>query len=258
MSMNNYRRPRRVSGSEQFVLVTEEGKERTSNVTDERIFRAVYEVECNTVVGLEKCVPVAIGPSAYVLAMTYNENSVFAVHVDLNGAIFRMSDPGCSQEEAVERMCDFFHKSKVPSIQEWVCEEFRPAPAKSESSLTVDGEDFRFFDFSDVMAALENIRDGKSEWMHVGHTGGDDGGYMEIHRCIDREDFACKAEWVRWTQPEATGCRAVITDFSSLYRWLWDFALNRKYPESSPVWIPFDVKDYFQRLVFRFLESNEG
>lgn len=75
MSMNNYRRPRRVSGSEQFVLVTEEGKERTSNVTDERIFRAVYEVECNTVVGLEKCVPVAIGPSAYVLAMTYNENS---------------------------------------------------------------------------------------------------------------------------------------------------------------------------------------
>ncbi|WP_294618654.1 hypothetical protein [uncultured Bacteroides sp.] len=248
--------PYRAPQKEQFVLITENGNERTSNVTDERIFQSVYEVDSHTLVGLEKCVPVNIGPSACVFAMSYNDDSVFAVHVDIKGTILRMLHFECSPEEAVDRMCDFFHLSQVPDIHGWECEELLPVPKKSESHLTVDGEDFRFFDFTDVMAALENIRDGKSKWLHHDHTG-EDGGYMEIRRCTEGENIAYKVEWVKWTQPVETGCRAVITDFKSLYNWLWDFALNRKYPGLSPVWTQFDVKDYFQKLVFKFLDNHE-
>ena len=82
--------PYRASRKEQFVLITENGKERTSNVTDERIFQAVYEVDSHSLVGLEKCVPVAIGPSTYVFAMSYNDDSLFAVHIDIKGSILRV------------------------------------------------------------------------------------------------------------------------------------------------------------------------
>ncbi len=249
--------PYRASRKEQFVLITENGKERTSNVTDERIFQAVYEVDSHSLVGLEKCVPVAIGPSTYVFAMSYNDDSLFAVHIDIKGSILRVLHPECSPETAVDRLCDFFHSSQVPDIQNWECEELTTVPKKPETHLTVDGEDFRFFDFTDVMAALENIRDGKSKWLYLNHTG-ENGGYMEIRRCDDSESLAYKVEWVKWAEePVSTGCRAVVTDFKSLYNWLWDIALNRTSPELSSIWTQFDVNDYFQKLVFRFLDNHE-
>ena len=50
-----------------------------------------------------------------------------------------------SDENATDVMCDFFQLAKIPDVQNWTCEELKPAPRKVESTLTVDGEDFRYF-----------------------------------------------------------------------------------------------------------------
>ena len=88
-----------------------------------------------------------------------------------------------------------------------------PVPRKSESSLSVDGEDFRYFGSADVVAALENIIDGKSVWMLYDFTC-ENGGYINIRRCGDDSIHTAKykVECVRWTEPTPTGYRAVISD----------------------------------------------
>ncbi len=44
----------------QHVLITKNGEQRTSNVTYERIFNALYNIKSNEYVTLEKCLPVKI------------------------------------------------------------------------------------------------------------------------------------------------------------------------------------------------------
>ena len=76
-----------------------------------------------------------------------------------------MVKSGFSCEAAADMMCDFFQSAGLSDMSDWTCEELNPVPRKSESSLSVDGEDFRYFGSADVVAALENIIDGKSVWM---------------------------------------------------------------------------------------------
>ncbi len=240
------------------VLITEDGDERTSNVTIARIYRAVYEIKANRFVTLEKCRPeqsVVTGSPAF--AMAYYDDSRMAVFFKAEGTVMRMSRSGYACDEAVEMMCDFFERSAVPDMRGWACDELKPAPRKAKSTLMVDQEEFRFFDFSDVIAAFENIIEGKSKSMLHTHNG-DGGGYFHIRRS-DYADGrpACKAEWVRWGQPEATGCRAVITDFDSLRDCLWKFSMERIYPEVAAPWERFDVTDYFEKLLFSFLDNDE-
>lgn len=234
----------------QHVLITNNGTRRTSNVSHILIMKAVYEIEANGYVTLEKCIPVRLVSEAESFAMSFYKDSRIAVYFRVRRSILRMCRDGFTPDDASDMMCDYFRSAKLPDMTGWVCEELKPAPQKAQSSLSVDGEDFRHFVTADVMAALENIIEGKSRWMLHDYTG-DNGGYMNIQRC-DGESPEYNVEWVKWTEPTPTGFRATISDTSLLRRLLWDFVDERKYPALTPEWERFDVTDYFQRLVFKF------
>lgn len=241
----------------QHVLITGNGTQRTSNVTYERIFNALYNIGASEYVTLEKCQPVKIIREAEAFAMTFYKDSRIAVYFRVQKTVLRMCKCGIDCEKAIGMMCDFFHSAKLPDMTTWTCEEFRPEPQKTSTSLMVDGEEFRYFDFADVMAALENIRDGLSRWLNY-TISGDNNGYMTIHRYEKSESTtAYKVEWVRWNDSEPTGCRGIISDFAALRGWLWELALSHKYPDPGPQWTNFDVNDYFQKLAFRFLDEDD-
>lgn len=241
----------------QYVLITENGEERTSNVSTERIYKAVYEIEANGYVTLEKCQPVMLDGDASVFAICYYEDSRVAVYFNVGKSVMRMCRAGHTCDAVADMMCDFFESAKVPDMHGWTCEELKAAPQKHGAGLTVDGEDFRYFDFADVMAALENIRDGKSKWLQH-DLRDDDSGYIHIRRCEDDAgERTYKVEWVKWTTPDPIGFRTETADYESVRTWLWNFALSRKYPAPSCEWTAFDVNDYFQRLLFRFLDNDE-
>ena len=241
----------------QYVLLTDNGAERTSNVTPAKVIQSVYEIDRNEYVTLEKCIPVIIMRRAEAIAMSYYKSSRVAVHFRVERSILRMVRDNVRRDEAADMMCDFFQSAKLPNMDGWRCEEFLPAPRKSTTALTVDGEDFRYFGSADVLGALENIIEGKSRWMLYDITG-EDGGYMNIRRITDTVDGAkFEVEFVRWTEPLPTGYRAVITDIRAMRIWLWDLVDGRKYPDATPEWESFDVTDYFQRLAFRFLDEED-
>ncbi len=241
----------------QYVLITENGKERTSNVTDARITKAVYEIETNEYVTLEKCMPVKLVREAEIFAISFYKDSHVAVYFRIGKNTLRMSHYGFTCDDAADMMCDFFRSVELPDMTDWICEELKPTPRKNESSLTVDGEDFKFFGSADVIAALENIIDGQSKWMYYDFTG-ENGGYMNIRRCGDNEKCPrYKVEFVQWTKPTPTGYHTIISEVAPLRCWLWDFVDNHKYPASTPEWESFDVTNHFQRLVFRFLDKED-
>lgn len=241
----------------QHVLITRNGDVRTSHVTVPKIMEAVYEIGANEYVTLEKCRPVRIVREAECFAMSFYKDSRISVYFRVRKTMLRMVRRGFSCEAAADMMCDFFQSAVLPDMSGWMCEELTPAPRKSESSLSVNGEDFRHFGCADVVAALENIIEGKSKWMLHDFTG-DDGGYINIHR-YDKEGEAprYKVECVKWTEPTPEGYRCVVTDVASLRRWLWDFTTERKFPDPTPEWESFDVNDTFGRLVFRFLDKED-
>lgn len=242
----------------QYVLITENGKERTSRVTDARIMNAVYGIEANVYVTLERCTPVRIVREAECFAMTFYEDSRAAVYFRVRKTVLRMVKSGFSCQAAAEMMCGFFRSAELPDMTDWTCEELKPAPRKSTSSLSVDGEDFRYFGSADVAAALENIIDGRSVWMLYDFTG-EDGGYINIRRCGDGSIHPAKykVECVGWTEPTPTGYRAVVSDVALLRKWLRDLVEDRKFPDPTPGWERFDVTDYFQRLTFRFSDIED-
>lgn len=240
----------------QHVLISRNGKERTSNVTDARIMKAVYEIENNGYVTIEKCIPVRIIRESECFAISFYDDSRMAIYFRVRKTVLRMVKSGVSCNAAADIMCDFFHSSELPDMTDWTCEELNPAPSKNESNLSVDGQDFRHFGSADVMAALENIIDGLSKWMNFDCTG-TNGGYINIYRCDDSGATSrYKVECVKWTEPTPTGFRAIITDVTSLRHCLWNFVDERKLPEPTPEWERFDVTDYFQKLVFKFSDNE--
>lgn len=242
----------------QYVLITGNGEERTSHVTVPKIMKAVYEIDSNKYVTLEKCCPVRLVREAEYFAMSFYRDSHIAVYFRVRKKVLRMVKSGFSCEAAADMMCDFFQSAGLSDMSDWTCEELNPVPRKSESSLSVDGEDFRYFGSADVVAALENIIDGKSVWMLYDFTC-ENGGYINIRRCGDASIHTAKykVECVRWTEPTPTGYRAVISDVNPLRNWLWNLVDGRKFPDPTPEWESFDVTDYFQRLAFRFLDEED-
>lgn len=63
----------------QYVLETENGTERTSNVTEEKIVDAVYDIEDNVSVYLEKCVPVVLVRHVEAYSIDYYKDGSIAV-----------------------------------------------------------------------------------------------------------------------------------------------------------------------------------
>lgn len=242
----------------QYILITKNGKERTSNVTDAKIIRAVYEINDNGYVTIEKCIPVKVMKEAECFAMTFYRDLRVAAYFRVRKTVLRMIKMGLSCDAAADVMCNFFQSAELPDMTFWTCEELRPASSKSKSSLCVDGEDFRYFNSADVLAALENIIDGKSVWMLYDFTG-DNGGYINIRRSGDDLTQAAKykVEVVRWTEPEATGYRSVISDAGYLRKCLWNLVDGDSFPDPTSEWESFDVTDYFQRLTFRFLNEED-
>ncbi|MCR6503219.1 hypothetical protein [Bacteroides muris (ex Fokt et al. 2023)] len=260
--MFNPKSPRgRLSGKlakkPQYVLVTENGEERTSNVTDAKIMKAVYNVDSNEYVYLMKCRPVILVRETECFALCFYSDLSFAAFFEVKGIIFRMVKSGVSYDEATDIMCDFFQTAQLPDMSGWVCEKRKAPTQHTESNLSVDGEDFRHFGCADVVAALENIIEGKSKWLLYDFTG-ENGGYINIHRHNkDGEAPEYKVEWVKWTEPTPIGYHAIVSDLTRLRRWLWDFAAEHKYPDPAPEWKSFDVKDTFQRLTFKFLNEED-
>lgn len=242
----------------QYVLITRNGKERTSHVTDPRIMKAVYEIEANGYVTIERCIPVRLVREAECFAISFYSDSRIAVYFRVRKTVLRMVRNGFSCDTAANIMCNFFKTAELPDMTTWTCEELKPAPGKSKSNLTVDGEDFRYFGSADVVAALENIIDGKSTWMLYDFTC-DEGGYINIRRCGDDTTHTAKfkVECVRWTEPEPTGYRTVISDVGPLRVWLWNLIDSCQFPDPTPEWESFDVTDYFQRLAFRFSDIED-
>ena len=238
----------------QYVLITEDGDERTSHVSAERIYQAVYQIDSNEYVALQKCRPTALGARAEVFGITYFKDSRMAVSFRVAGSVMRMMTDGVKPEAAADIMCDFFESAKIPELDGWRCEEPVPEQRKDESRLSVDGIDFRFFDFTDVMAALDNIRDRRSRWMLYSITGSK-GGYLNIGRKDADSSTDYEVESVRWTNPKPTGFRRLTSDFDTLRQQLWDFALNGKHPEPDESWEHFDVADYFERIIHEFIEE---
>ena len=242
----------------QYVLGTENGTKRTSNVTEAKIVEAVEDIEDNVAIFLEKCVPVVLVRYAEAYSIDYYKDGSIAVCFRVNGYMLRMwrSDIDC--DVAADIMCNFFRTASLPDMTGWHCQKIYPEQETPETKLCVDGEDFRYFDMADVFCALENIIEGKSLWMLYDFIKGD-GGYVSIRR---RDNDAAptagyKVEYVRWTNPAPTGFRGVVSDEGLLRSWLWSLIEGEKLPDPLSCWEEFDVNDYFKRLVFRFLDEEK-
>ena len=110
---------------------------------------------------------------------------------------------------------------------------------------------------ADVFCALEDIIEGKSLWMLYDFIKGD-GGYVNIRR---RDNDAAstdvyKVEYIRWTKAAPIGFRGVVSDAGLLRSWLWSLIDDERLPDPLDDWESFDVNDYFERLVFRFLDGE--
>lgn len=238
----------------QHVLITLNGRHRTSHVSEVRIMKAVYEIAANSYVSLEKCIPVRIVREAEAFAVTYYADLRMTVYFRVRKTVLRMVRKGVSREEAADIMCDFFRYAVLPDMTVWTCEELTPPGEKSKPGLCVDGETFRYFGSADVMAALENIIESKSVWMLYDFTFGS-GGYINIRRCAETSE--CKVECVRWTEPAATGYRAVISDAAYLRQLLWELVDEERCPGPARGWKSFDVADYFSRLTFKYMDLED-
>ena len=242
----------------QYVLGTKNGDIRTSNVTEEKILDAIDDIEDNGCVYLEKCVPVVLVSDAKAYSIDYFKDSSIAVCFMVNGYMLRMwrSDVDCDM--AADIMCDFFRTASLPDMTGWHCQKIHPEQEKAETKLCVDGEDFRYFGSEDVVIALDNIIEGKSQWMLYDFTNGD-GGYVNIRRYDKDTALATgyKVEYVRWSEPVPIGYRGVIFDVGLLRNWLWSLIDGERLPDPLSCWEEFDVNDYFGRLVFRFLDEEK-
>ena len=242
----------------QYVLGTENGTQRTSNVTEEKIVDAIDAIEDNECVYLEKCVPVVLVSYAEAYSIDYFKDSSIAVCFRVNGYLLRMwrSDVDC--DVAADIMCNFFRTAALPDMTGWHCQKIHPEEEEAEEELCVDGEDFPYFDMADVFCALENIIDGKSLWMLYDFTKGD-GGYINISRRDNdtAPTTGYKVEYVRWSEPVPIGYRGVIFDVGLLRNWLWSLIDGERLPDPLSCWEEFDVNDYFERLVFRFLDEEK-
>lgn len=264
--MNGYYRnspqgaQRRLKNSRpQFVLNTDNGTQRTSHVTDARIMKAVYEIEANHSVVLERCTPLKLISRAECFAIAFYSDSHVAVFFRVQKTVLCMVRYEVSRDVAADIMCDFFLSDKLPDMSAWTLREFSPAPRPDKPGLCVDGEDFRYFNDADVVAALDNIIDGNSRWM-LYEFSGEINGYIEIRRCGSDSDpdnaIKYNVECVGWTEPEPTGYRTVTRDVDSLRKWLWDLVDGNILPNPTPGWERFDVSDYFRRLSSRFSDNE--
>lgn len=246
--------------AEQYVLVTEDGDERTSHVTDRRIRQAVRKIEDNAIVVLEKCRPVIISAETSVFAMSYDKESLFAVHARFAGEFIRMVLHDCPSDDAIGMMCAFFHRQELPDMYEWEYQErIVPTDEKDEAKLVVGCREFRVFGLSDVLVALQNIRSGKSRWMQLHYSAHSawDCGCMEASRDEDAAEFACKVDWYRGIGASAVGYRTVTSDFGQLQQWFSDRVVLGKYPEPDERWTEYNVEDYFQGLIDKILKEDE-
>lgn len=247
------------TGKPQYVLGTENGAERTSNVTEEKIVDAVYDIEDHVSVYLEKCVPVVLVRYAEAYSIDYYKDGSIAVCFRVIGYMFRMWRSGVDCDMAADMMCDFFRTASLPDMTGWHCQKIHPEEEEAEERLCVDGEDFRYFGCQDVADALENIIEGKSRWMLYDFTNGN-GGYVNIRRCDNDTAPAAgyKVEYVRWAEPAPIGFRGVISDAGPLRNWLWSLIDGEGLPDPMDECEPFDVNNYFERLVFRFLDEDKN
>ncbi len=241
----------------QYVLGTENGSVRTSNVTEEMIIDAVYDIEDHDFIYLEKCVPVVLDRYAKAYSIDYYKDSSIAVCFNVNGYMFRMwrSDVDC--DLAADILCGFFHSATLPDMTEWQCQKIYLEEETGEEQLCVDGENFRYFDCQDVIGALENIIEGKSRWMLYDFTI-ENGGYVNIRRCDNdtAPTAGYKVEYVCWTEPNPTGFRGIISDVALLRDWLWSLINSETLPDPMDECVSFDVNNHFERLVFKFLDND--
>lgn len=243
------------AGKPQYVLGTDNGAKRTSNVTEEKIADAIYDIDNNISVYLEKCVPVVLVRYAEAYSIDYYNVGDIAVCFRVNGCLFRMWRSGVDCDTAADIMCDFFRTASLPDMTGWHCQRFGSEQEEKKAQLCVDGEDFRYFGCQDVVGALENIIEGKSKWMLYEFTEGD-GGYVNIHRCDSDAAAVYKVEYVIWTEPASVGYRGEVSDVRRLRGWLWSLIDGGQLPEPMDECEQFDVDNHFERLVFRFLDKD--
>ncbi|MDE6467463.1 MAG: hypothetical protein K2L28_01035 [Muribaculaceae bacterium] len=247
-----------MSNKPQYVLGTENGTKRTSNVTEEKIRDAIDDIEDNGCVYLEKCVPVVLIRYAEAYSIDYYKDCSIAVCFRVNGYMLRMwrSDVDCDM--AAEMMCRFFRNASLPDMTGWECQKIYPEDENEEDKLTVDGEDFRYFESADITCALENITEGKSQWLLYDFTK-ENGGYVNIRRCGDATPPSrYKVEYVRWTDENPVGFRGIVSDAALLRNWLLSLIDGEALPEPMDICEPFDVNDHFERLAFRFLDEDKN
>ena len=247
------------AGKPQYVLVTQNGNERTSNLTEEKIRDAIDDIEDNGCVYLEKCVPVVLVRYAEAYSIDYFKDGSIAVCFKVNGYLLRMWRSSVDCDMAADMMCDFFLTASLPDMTDWHCQKIYAEQEEAEERLCVDGEDFRYFGCPDVVGALENIIEGKSRWMLYDFTN-DNGGYVNIRRCDNdtASNAGYKVEYVRWTEEVPIGFRGVIYDAGLLRNWLWSLIDGERLPDPMDECEPFDVNNYFERLVFRFLDKDKN
>ncbi len=255
---NRLREARRMKKARpQFVLITQNGSQRTSHVTDARIMKEVYEIEANHHVILERCTPMKLISQAECFAISFYSDSRVAVFFRVQKTELCMIRYEVSRDVAADIMCNFFISDKLPDMSAWTLMEFSTGPHTGKPNLSVDNDTFRYFNDADVVAALNNIIDGKSLWMLYEFCG-EINGYIEIKRYSDApsDTVKYKVECVGWTNPVPIGYRTVTSDVGSLRKWLWDLVDSNKLPEPSPVWESFDVSDYFRQLTSRFSDNE--
>ncbi len=241
--------PWRKARRPQYVLGTENGAARTSNVSEKKILDAIEDIEDNGCVYLEKCVPVVLVRSAEAYSIDYFKDRSIAVCFRVNGNLLRMWRPDVDSDMAVDIMCDFFRTASLPDMTGWQCQKIHQEEVDSEESLCVDGENFRYFECQDVIGALENIIEGKSRWMLYDFNNGD-GGYVDIRR-FENEDAPAgtyKVEYVRWSEPSPIGYRSVVFDVRLLRKWMWKLIDDDQLPDPMDEYRQFDVNCYFQKI----------
>lgn len=228
-------------------------------MTEEKIRDAIDDIEENGCVYLEKCVPVVLVRHAEAYSIDYFKDGCIAVCFRVNGYLFRMWRSGVDCDLAADTFADFFHTASLPDMTCWQCQKIHAEQEEAEEQLSVDGEDFRHFGCQDVVGALENIIEGKSQWMLYDFTK-DNGGYANIHVFNNDSDPTAryKVEYVRWTDPTPIGFRGIISDAGLLRYWLWSLIDGERLPDPMDGCVQFDVNNHFERLAFRFLDNNQN
>lgn len=239
--------------SANFVLIYGDNGDRTSIITPELIAEAVARAQSShTYVELQCCIPLKLHEgSAKYMRWGYDPNSdvpFAAIYFTENdGTHTRYIKTNCTKSRGEAMLCSLFEHSQIPPLViGWEKQWLRRAQEEIEPYILYAGNDeFKHFDFDDVLAAIEQLCDGEIDRVML-QTESAQNGYLEA--CKKADGYQVEFQ----TDDEETGIRRgfrrIVCNLDDVQQWFADYYNERKAPDISPEWDEFDVEEFFNNL----------